>query len=102
MLELTMVAAMLGLIALGAMWSGYVLTILWGWFVVPTFGMPPLALVPAIGLAVVVGYLTHQYTPKAAKPEGDGKWDETGRVTAHMLLRPAFTLLMGWVVKQWM
>lgn len=93
---------MLGLVALGAMWAGYVLMILWGWFVVPTFALPPLALAPAIGLALVAGYLTHQYTPKAAKPEDDGKWDETVRATAHMLLRPASTLLIGWVVKQWM
>ena len=102
MIELMIAAAMLSLVAIGAVWRGYVLTILWGWFVVPTFGMSPLALVPAIGLSVVVGYLTHQYTPKAVKPEDDGKWDETVRAISHILRQPVFALLVGWVVKQWM
>lgn len=102
MLELTAIAGLFGLAAVGAIWSGYVLTLLWAWFVVPTFGLPPLALAPAIGLAVVAGYLTHQYTPKAAPPAGDGKWDETGRAIGSMALRPALALLVGWIVKQWM
>ena len=102
MLELTAIAGVLGLAVIGAIWSGYVLTILWAWFVVPTFGLPPLALAPAIGLAVVVSYLTHQYHPKPAKPDDDGKWDETARVIAHMVFRPAIALLVGWIVKQWM
>ena len=101
MLELTAIAGLFGLAALGSIWSGYVLTILWAWFVVPTFGLPPLALAPAIGLAVVVSYLTHQYHPKAAKPDGEGKWDETCRVIGHMAFKPAMALLVGWIVKQW-
>jgi hypothetical protein len=101
MLGLTAIAALFGLVVLGSIWSGYVLTLLWAWFVVPTFGLPPLALAPAIGLAVVVGFLTHQYTPKAAKPDGDGQWHETGRAVGHMILRPATALLVGWIVKQW-
>lgn len=102
MLELTAMFGLFGLAALGAIWSGYVLTILWAWFVMPIFGLPALAIAPAIGLAVVAGYLTHQYVPKAAKPDGDGKWDETGRAIAHMAFKPAFALLVGWIVKQWM
>lgn len=100
MLETTIVIAMLGLAALSTIWNGYVLTILWGWFVAPTFALPPLDLAAAIGLTVVAQYLTHQYMPKAAKPEDDGKWDETLRATLYMLLHPAVALLVGWVVKQ--
>lgn len=43
------------LVALSAMWRGYVLSILWLWFVVPLFGLPPLGVVTAIGLCLVVG-----------------------------------------------
>jgi hypothetical protein len=99
MIELTILAATLGLIAVGAIWNGYVLTILWGWFIAPTFGLPALSLATAIGLALVVSYLTHQYLPKCAE-EGD-TWDKLGRAFWHMLMRPAFSLLIGWVVKQW-
>ena len=98
MLELTVLFAMFGLIAVGCIWNGYVLTFLWGWFVVPTFGMPALQLAPAIGLAVVVGYLTHQYMPKVTK-EGSSL-DQMGRAFMHMALKPAMALLVGWIVKQ--
>ena len=100
MLELTMLFAMFGLIAVGYIWSGYVLTILWGWFVVSTFGMPALQLAPAIGLAVVVGYLTHQYIPKM--PKEGSSFDQMAHSFGHMALKPAMALLVGWIVKAWM
>ena len=40
-------------------WSGYVLSILWGWFIVP-LGVIPLPLWHASGVAVLAGYLTKQ------------------------------------------
>lgn len=100
MLELTVLFAMFGLIAVGSIWSGYVLTILWGWFVVPTFGMPALQLAPAIGLAMVVSYLTHQYMPKVTN-EGSS-FDQMGHAFGHIALKPAMALLVGWIVKAWM
>lgn len=100
MLELTVLLAMFGLIAVGYIWSGYILKILWGWFIVPIFGMPALQLAPAIGLAIVVGYLTHQYIPKVKK-EGNSL-DQMWHGLGYMALRPAMALLVGWIVKAWM
>lgn len=37
--------------------SGYVLSVLWGWFIVPTFGLPLLTIPVAIGVMLVVAYL---------------------------------------------
>lgn len=54
---------------------------------------------PAIGLSLVVTYLTHQYMPRVTK-EGD-KWDQMFHGLGHMLMTPAMSLLIGWVVKQW-
>ncbi len=96
---LTMIAAMLGLAAIDAIWSGYVLTCLWGWFVVPTFALPPLTLAQAIGVSLIVGYLTNQYDPKQ---ENDIKLDDVGRAVDHVIFPPAFALLAGLLVKQWM
>ena len=100
MLALAIFAATFGVIALGAIWNGYALTVLWGWFVVPTFGAPMLALAPAIGLAMVASYLTHQYMPKVAR-EGD-TWDQIWHAVGHTAMKPALALAIGWVVKQWM
>ena len=79
----------------GAVWSGYVLSILWGWFIVPTFEAPTLTVVPAIGLAMVVGYLTKQET--AAKDERDAAERIAGALSS-MFVYPLFALIFGWVL----
>lgn len=67
MKTLGIIVAIIAAMFLSAIWSGYVLTVLWGWFIVPLFGLPALSLVYAIGLSLVVGYLTHQLTPTSGK-----------------------------------
>ena len=89
------VVGMFALLALSALWKGYVLTVLWGWFVVPTFGLPALALVPAMGLSLVVSFLTYQHN---ATTQSKG----TGEATAHAALMPLFVLGIGWAVHQFM
>ena len=90
----------LALIPLSAMWRGYVLTVLWAWFVMPTFGLPALGIAPAIGLALVVSFLTHQ-SDSVKTPEGDFA-ERMGRACAYALLLPLFMLGIGWVVHQFM
>ena len=41
--------------------QGFVLKVLWAWFVVPTFQLPGLTIPAALGLSMVTSYLTHQY-----------------------------------------
>lgn len=41
-----------------AIWEGFVLSCLWGWFIVPVFKLPELALIPASGITLVVGMMT--------------------------------------------
>jgi hypothetical protein len=55
----------------GSIWSGYVLSVMWAWFVVPTFHLPQLSIAIAIGLSMVVRMLT--YTPQ----EGEKKKSDT-------------------------
>lgn len=96
MVALTAVGLLVGVFALSfvsALLDGYVLTILWTWFVVPTFGLRPLALVPAIGFSMVVSFLTPQM------PKGEVEWgDEIGK----MFLRPAVMLFFAWIVHLFM
>ena len=100
MIELTTFAILLGTAVGGVVWSGYALTILWAWFIVPTFGLPALNLPAAIGFAIVSAHLTRQYMLQT-KQEGS-KWDETLRALSHTAFKPAFALVAGWIVKQWM
>ena len=45
-----------------SIWWAYVAKTLWWWFVVPTLHLPPIGMVQALGLALIVGLLrTHDY-----------------------------------------
>jgi hypothetical protein len=80
---------------LSALWSGYALSVLWGWFMVPAFSLPPLSIGYAIGVAMVVSYLTQ--TIKLNNGDTDWKKALVDGV-AVAAVRPAISLLLGWVV----
>jgi hypothetical protein len=80
------------IMALSAIWRGYVLSIIWGWFIVPTFGLPALSIPVAIGLSVVVGMLTSHAT------KTDGEKNALSAVLIAFFV-PVFALLVGWIAK---
>jgi phosphate/sulfate permease len=82
-------------LALSAIINGWVLSILWGWFITPVFGIPAISVGQAIGLAMVVSYLTYQHI------EQDSDKDKTERfagIFAVLLIRPLMSLLLGYIV----
>ena len=96
---LILVLIVTGLEIVSSIWNGYVLTVLWGWFVVPTFHLPVLTLAPAIGIALVIGFMTHR---------PDVKSDETPigekiiRASIDAILYPLIALIIAWVVHLFM
>jgi len=72
--------------------EGYVLSVLWGWFIVPVFSAPRLTVAYAIGLALLVGMLTH----RVRKPEDT---PETPFFLAMSVINPVIFLVIGWIVK---
>ena len=91
----------LGALALAVvlnMWKGFVITLLWAWFIVTTFHLPALGLAAAIGLSCVSAILTWQYGPK------DIKDIEENNHQAIILsfFYPALTLLIGWIAHMFM
>lgn len=94
------IAGMLALIILGVAWKGFVLMVLWGWFVVPVFGVSSLALAPAIGLALLVSYLTYQGDAAQTR---NGDFEELMAVAVvQELLVPTLALCVGFVVHRFM
>lgn len=81
------------LVALISIWNGYVLSILWGWFVVPFLKLPALSVPEAIGL-VFVGHMLAG--GRASRKTEKGKFFEE-LVTS--LLAPLLALGVAWVVK---
>ena len=78
------------LMGFSAIFNGYTLSVLWGWFVVPTFGAPALDVVPAIGIAPVVGDMTQQMREKK-KDEQNFK-QIIAHSTAYAIIKPSFAL----------
>ena len=92
-------AAVVGTIAWPAagLWWAHVLTILWAWFIVPTFGAPPLTLANAIGVSLVAGMFkatVQSHTFDADDPEND-----TYARAAAGFLTPLFLLVVGAIVR---
>lgn len=82
---------MLFLAGLLAVWRGFVFSILWGWFVIPTFpGAPALLLWPAVGLSLLVAFLTHEMETKITNIDYK---DTVIKAIAH----PAAALFFGWI-----
>ena len=96
--------AILGFVALlvvSSIFNGYVLSVLWGWFIVPVFSLPELTVVPAIGIAIVVSYLTYQYN-ESDDDDNKSFGEKMAKLIAMAILRPLFVLFLGWIVHLFM
>ncbi len=104
MVALAVLGGIVGTVALlvvNSVFNGYVLNVLWGWFMVPVFHLPQLSIVPAIGIAIVVGYLTYQAKPDCQKVKRT-MGQTIALATANAIERPLFALFFGYVVHLFM
>jgi len=70
---------------------GWSLFYLWQWYVVP-LGLPQISMPWAIGLGVLVGYLTNHETEKK------GQETDLGMLFVNTFLRPLLALGVGWLI----
>lgn len=91
------IAGALLLLPLVALLHGWVLTILWGWFVVSTLHVPSLTLFPAIGISLVLGFLI--YVPTPERPDDTVRQAFT-RAFGLLIGRPLTYLAVGWLVHE--
>lgn len=80
-------------------WRGYALTVLWGWFVVPTFNLPPISIAAALGISLIVSMLTNR--PDLQTKENDG-WTSVMEHLAYGIALPALSLFLGWIFQMFM
>lgn len=76
--------------------NGFVIKTLWGWFIVPFFGVGQLSIPLAIGFGLIMSYITYHWK-SSPKEKDESLW--TGPVGA-LLYRPMVTLLIGWVAQR--
>lgn len=84
-------------IVLSSILNGWVLSILWGWFIVPIFELPSLPIAEAIGFATIVTFLTRHST----KTDGD-KVSGWINVAVQLTIPPLAYLAFGYVVHLFM
>lgn len=89
-----------GLIALvsfvTSVWSGYVLSVVWGWLVVPIFHLQPIGILGAVTLSLIVGFLTRQDTSHLAKDPDKSIY---GQAVINAFLYPLIVLIFAWFAK---
>lgn len=93
-----LVVSTLVVLVIAAILNGWALATLWLWFVVPLFGLPALTVPYAVGLGLIVNFLTYQDTNN--KKEGQEVFDAVITAIAVLVSRPLFAVLFGWVVLQ--
>lgn len=84
------------IIFMSTLWSGYALSVLWSWFVAGTFGLPQLTINAAIGLAIIVGYMTRTVDNEKSDRSAT---EVLVRCAIIGTLKPAFALGTGWIVR---
>jgi len=91
-----------GLIAVSSIINGWILTKLWHWFAVPIFGLHELTLTQAIGVAMIIAFLTNRhvkFTKSTKNKDSDTDW---GVLLSAVFVAPLVTLLFGWIVHLFM
>jgi hypothetical protein len=77
--------------------NGFVLTILWKWFVIPVFSLPALNIPQAIGISMVIAFLTHQ----RVKNKDDNKevFELWLSLFFYSVFYPLLVLGISWIVQ---
>jgi len=98
-------AIVLGMVAFAVLFicssvlEGYVFSVLWGWFIVPTFNAPQLSVVSVIGIAMMLSFITYQYNK-------DKSEESVHRGFIRLILRSIslsiIILLFGWILHLFM
>lgn len=88
-------------IVVHALIEGWVLSILWGWFMVPTLGLPVISVPQAIGIALVINMLTHQSYNHHTEDKDVSTGKKIGRIV-RLFTMPFSALLISWIVKMFM
>ena len=79
-----------------AILQGWVMSVLWRWFIAPTFGLREISIPAAIGISLLMGVVRPPHTPR------NMTWDSLGRGISNSVYFPLALLLLGLIVRLWM
>jgi hypothetical protein len=81
---------------LSPVWTGYVLSLLWMWFVVTAFHVPTISIPVAIGLGIVVRMFAQEMPDQNKKDEDASK--AMIRLCCYAFISPLIALIFGAIV----
>lgn len=76
----------------------WVMQQLWGWFVLPGFGVAVPSMAILLGLSTLIGMFVYHDTPRT---RDDTVADAALRTGATMFAWPLMSLAVGWVYQHW-
>lgn len=79
-----------------ALYYAWAASYLWGWFIVPTFGLSPLSTLQLWGITLFLSMLRPKMTFDDKKKEID--W---GSAVAAVLIVPLLVLSLGYAIRFW-
>ena len=82
----------------GIVTKGWVLSVIWSWFIVPVTGLPLLSIPMAIGFSVAVGLITQQ--SQKIDTEKKELLVSIAEIIGYGVLAPLFTLGFAWIIYQ--
>lgn len=88
-------------VIVGSLLNGWSLSVLWGWFVAPTFGLPGLTIAQGLGISLIISFFTQDLKQEKA---GEGK-DKTEAIIYAILsvvIKPLVFLGIGLIYLQFM
>ncbi len=100
-MKLLGVVAAIGGLILSVLWSGYVFSILWDWFVVPQFeGAPTLSVAASIGISMTVTFLTFHHDDRIEDRRSTG--ERITSIIGMAIGRPLFVLIVATIVRSFL
>ena len=102
MVALNSIVTLVVLMSVSTVVKGYILSTLWGWFIIPTFtGAPGLGIVPAMGIGLVVSCLTFNVSDKKFLT-GKKLMAEAWHIFVFSNTMVLLLLAMGYIVRLFM
>ena len=78
--------------------DAWIVMLLWRWFVVPILNLPALGYLQAMGISLVIGYLTYHGSAARKKEDQPSPEDMIIHWLVYSVLLRLYTLFIGWIL----
>lgn len=81
--------------------NGWVIKVLYDWFLLNTFDLPEITIFHGVGLAILIGHITRQDIPPRETDDGltvsEHNRKNAIRITINGIVQALVVLLTGWI-----